>query len=272
MKTAEQIFWGRVIKWGLLGFLALIVLLTSVGTVDAGERGVKIRMGNVVGTIEPGVYFKMPFLESVKTVDVRTQTVIYEKENPLTGASADLQDVNIATVTNYHVDPTKVVELYIQYGTLESFETSVIRPAVRDTVKGVASGFTAGELVTRRAEFADKVATTLNARLADTYVIVEQSNITDLQFSKSFSDAIEAKVTAVQNAEAQKNKLEQIKYEAQQTIETAKATAEAQRISSQALAAQGGEDYVNLKAIEKWDGHLPTQMVPGSAVPFLNLK
>lgn len=263
---------SRVVKWGLVAFVAVVLLVGSMGIVDAGERGVRTRLGNVVGIVEPGLYFKIPFFEKVHKMSVRTQTVIYERENPLASASSDLQDVSIASVTNYHVEPNKVGDIYIQYKTLEAFEESVIRPAVRDTVKAIASQYTAADLVTKRPEFAAKVAFTLNERLSDTYVIVEQSNITDLQFSESFSRAIEAKVTAVQEAEAAKNKLEQIKYEAQQTIETAKATAEAQRIQAQSLAAQGGEDFVALKAIERWNGILPTQMIPGSAVPFINLN
>jgi regulator of protease activity HflC (stomatin/prohibitin superfamily) len=263
----------KVIAHILILFVVLVLLFGSLGVVDAGERGVKTRLGNAIGIVEPGLYFKMPFIEQVHKMSVRTQSVTYERENPLASASSDLQDVSIASVTNYHVEPTKVVELYVQYKSLAAFEESVIRPAVRDTVKATASQFTAADLVTKRPEFAGKVATTLNERLADTYVIVEQSNITDLQFSESFSKAIEAKVTAVQEAEAAKNTLERIKYEAQQTIETAKATAESQRIQAQSLAAQGGEDYVALKAIEKWDGHYPnTYMGPSSNIPLITIK
>ncbi|MFA5937604.1 MAG: prohibitin family protein [Candidatus Paceibacterota bacterium] len=245
---------GKMIAHGLLAFFGVILLVSSFGTIDAGERGVKTRLGNVVGTVDPGLYFKIPFLEGVTKMSVRTQSVIYERENPLASASSDLQDVSIASVTNYHVDPTKVVDIYVQYRSLESFEESVIRPAVRDTVKATASQYTAADLVTKRADFAAKVAFTLNERLADTYVVVEQSNITDLQFSDSFSRAIEAKVTAVQEAEAAKNNLEKVKFEAQQTIETAKAQAESIRIQAQAINSQGGADYVELQKIEKWNG------------------
>lgn len=253
--------------------VVLVLIFSSFGVVDAGERGVKTRLGNTVGIVEPGLYFQAPFIEAVHKMSVRTQSVTYERENPLASASSDLQDVSIASVTNYHVDPTKVVELYVQYKSLAAFEESVIRPAVRDTVKATASQYSAADLVTKRPEFAQKVALTLNERLADTYVVVEQSNITDLQFSESFSKAIEAKVTAVQEAEAAKNTLERIKYEAQQTVETAKATAESQRIQAQSLAAQGGEDYVALKAIERWDGHYPsTYMGPSGNIPLITIK
>ncbi len=260
---------AKIITHGVLGFIALVLFLSAFGTIDAGERGVKVRLGNVVGAVDSGVYFKIPFVEKVRVFNVRTQSVIYERENPLASASSDLQDVSIASVTNYHIDPSKVVDVYIQYQTLSNFEEQVIRPAVRDTVKASASQYTASELVTKRAEFADKVAKTLSGRLADTYVLVEQSNITDLQFSNSFTQAIEAKVTAVQNAEAAKNKLEQVKFEAQATIEKAKAEAESIRIQAQAVNSQGGADYVQLQAIAKWNGQLPVNMVPESSLNFI---
>jgi len=272
-EAKNDLNYPKIVLHTTLTIIAFVLLLSSFGVVDAGERGIKTRLGNAVGIVDPGLFIKTPFIETVHKMSVRTQTVVYERENPLASASSDLQDVSIASVTNYHIDPTKVVDVYLQYKTLAAFEESVIRPAVRDTVKATASQFSAADLVTKRPEFAGKVASTLNERLSDTFVIVEQSNITDLQFSESFSRAIEAKVTAVQEAEAAKNTLERIKYEAQQTIETAKATAESQRIQAQSLAAQGGEDYVALKAIEKWDGHYPTTyMGPSSNIPLITIK
>lgn len=250
----------------------LVILLGSFGTVGAGERGVKTRFSAVVGTVDQGLYFKLPFIEKVNIVNVQTKTVTYEREDPLYSASKDLQDVKIATVLNYRLDPTKAETIYQQYRNTDQYEAQVIRPAVRDTIKAVASQFTAEELVTKRAQFTDEASKVLSERLADKFVTIERVNVTNFEFSPAFTQAIESKVTAVQNAEAAKNKLEQIKFEAQQTIETAKATAEAQRIQSQSLAAQGGSDYVQLQAIEKWDGKLPIQMIPNSSVPFINLK
>lgn len=262
----------KMIAHAVIGLLLIITFFSGFGIIDEGERGIRVRLGNVVAVEEPGLYFKIPFLEAMPVISVRTQSVIYERENPLTSASSDLQDVSIASVTNYHLDPSKVADVYRQYKTLAAFEESVIRPRVRDTVKTEASAFTAGELITKRSEFADNVARTLGSRLADSPVIVEQSNITDIQFSASFSAAIEEKVTAVQQAEAAKNQLERVKYEAEQRVVQAEAEAEAIRIQAEAVTSQGGKDYVQLKAIEKWNGVVPSQMIPGGTVPFINLN
>lgn len=268
-------------KWGIIGLFGLVVVFGSFGTIATGERGVKTRMGAVVGTVEPGVYFKLPFVEDVHTMDVKTRTINYDKNgqegdsadtSQLFGASKDLQDVKIGVVVTYNVDPSKVVDIFSQYKSVEAYEVSVIEPIVRKVVKSTSAQFTAEELVTKRAEYGDRVTVALTEQFAGQSAILTGFSVTNFEFSAEFTKAIEAKVTATQNAEAAKNKLEQIKYEAQQTIETAKATAEAQRIQSQSLAAQGGEDYVQLKAIEKWNGILPAQMIPGSTVPFVNLN
>lgn len=261
--------------------LAIVIVWGSFGTVGAGERGVRTRLKAVVGTVQPGLYFKLPFVDSVHRMDVKTRTINYDKNgaegdaldtSQLFGASKDLQDVKIGVVVNYHIDATHVTDIFSQYSSVENYEANVIEPIVRQIVKSTSAQFTAEELVTKRAEYSDAVNIALANQFTEKNSVLENFSVTNFEFSKAFSEAIESKVTAVQNAEAQKNKLEQVKYEAQQTIETAKATAEAQRISAQALAAQGGADYVQLKAIEKWNGQLPVQMVPNGTVPFLNLK
>jgi len=268
----EDASWNtkKIVTHSILGLFAIVFLFGSFGTVDAGERGVRTRFNAVVGIVEQGLYFKFPFIEQVHKMNVQTKTVKYELEDPLFSASKDLQDVKIAIVLNYRLDPTKVEVVYQQYGTVAQYEERIIRPAVRDTVKAVASQFTAEELVTKRAEFTDRVIVVINDRLATQFITTERVNITNFEFSKSFTEAIEAKVTAVQNAEAAKNKLEQVKFEAQQTIESAKAQAEAIRIQAQAITQQGGKEYVNLKWVEKWNGTLPTTTL-GGAVPLINI-
>ena len=258
--------------WGIIGLIILMFIFGSFGTISAGERGVKTRFNAVVGTLQPGLYMKLPFVESVTKMDVRTQSLTATKEAPLSAASNDLQDTRLAVVVNYHIEPSTVANIYQQYGNADTYYKNVVEPLIVATVKATASQYTAAEQIQKRLEMSAKALTALNTAFEGKNVAIEKADITDVAFSESFTKSIEDKVTAVQNAETAKNKLEQIKYEAQQTVETAKATAEAQRISSAALAAQGGSDYVQLKAIEKWNGILPVQMIPGSTVPFVNLK
>jgi regulator of protease activity HflC (stomatin/prohibitin superfamily) len=272
----------KIIIRAVIGVVAFLVLVLSVGIVGAGERGVKVRLGEIVGTIDQGLYFKLPLVEKVYKVDVRTRTIkneYYQNENgkvlsnnPLESASKDLQDVKISAVVNYKIDPSKVRGLYEQYRTEENFEEQVLKPIIKKTIKEVTSLYTAEELVTKRADYNSTIDSRLTQGISNVGAIFEQSNITNLTFSESFNQAIEQKVTAEQNALKAQNDLKRIQFEAEQRIATAQAEAEAIRISAQAINSQGGADYVNLKAVEKWNGVLPAQMIPNATLPFINLK
>lgn len=256
----------------IVAFLAFLSL-NPFPIVGPGERGVKVSLGEVSDQpLTPGPKFRWPLFQSVVKMNVRTQTIAYDTQtgDPLAAASKDLQDVAIALAVNYHVDPSKVVDIYREVGL--DYEQSILEPIVRATAKTLSSQFTAEELVTKRAEYSALLDAALTEKFGQRGFILEGVNVTNLQFSKSFTDAIEAKVTAAQEAEKAKNSLETVKYEAQQQIETAKAEAESIKIKAAAVNAQGGADYVQLQAIAKWNGVLPAQMIPGSTVPFVDLS
>lgn len=278
--SETQLFF-KILKWSVIGIVALIILFGTFYTVDAGELGVKTRNGKVIGMSEPGLHMKLPIFDKIHRLNVRTQVVknehfVNEKgevvsDNALSAASKDLQDVKISTVVNYRIDRSKVIDVYNQYKTAESFEEGVVKPLIKDSVKTLTATYTAEELVTKRSELNLAISEMVSKKFENTMALYEQGNVTNIEFSPSFTQAIERKVTAEQDALAAKNKLEQTKYEAEQRIVQAKGDAEAIRIQSQAINSQGGEDYVQLQAIEKWDGRLPAQMIPGSTVPFINL-
>jgi uncharacterized membrane protein YqiK len=86
---------------------------------------------------------------------------------------------------------------------------------------------------------------------------------------------VEAKQVAQQSALKAENDLQRIKTEAEQRVAQAKAEAEAIKVQSEAA---NNDKYINLKAlevqraaIEKWNGVLPSQMVPNASLPFINL-
>lgn len=247
----------------LIGFL-ITLFFTSWGTINAGERGVRLQFGAVINIVDEGFYFKIPFIQEVKKMDIK----ILKDEVEASGASKDLQNVSSKIAVNYHISPTKVDDIYKNVGL--DYKTKLIDPALQESVKASTSQFTAEELITKREVVREEIKALLSDKMISYGIIIDQFNIIDFDFSESFNVAIEAKVTAEQNALAAKNKLEQIKYEAEQTVTSAKAEAEAIKIKSEAVNAQGGSDYVALKAIEKWNGTLPTYML-GETTPFIQI-
>lgn len=270
--SGTDLRYGKLIGHALLAIVIIIGLFGSVGMVSAGERGVKTRLGAVQGIVSQGAYAKIPFIEKVVKMDVRTQSFSSTPDQPLMAASNDLQDTRLAVVVNYHIDPTTVQDIYVQYGSADKYYAQVVEPLIISTIKAVASQYTAADQIQKRAEMTAAVQTALLASFEGKNVYIEKTDITNIAFSEAFTQAIETKVTAVQNAEAAKNKLEQVKYEAEQTVVAARGVAEAQTIKAAALQSQGGRALVDLTLAEKWNGVLPTTMVPGSSVPFINVQ
>ncbi len=261
----------RLIKWGVLGVttfvVALIILPSTFVIVGAGEQGVVLNWGAVQDEVlDEGFHLKVPVMQKIIKMNVKKQKV----EVQASAASKDLQVVTTSVALNFHLNPLTVNKLYKEVR--NNYGSIIIAPVVMDAIKASTALYTAEELVTKRSEVKASIEKALKTKLESQNLVVDDVNITNFKFSVSFDKAIEAKVTAEQEALVAKNRLEQVKFEAQQQIERARAEAEAIKIQAEAINKGGGKDYVQLQAIAKWNGQLPTSFVPGSALPFLNIK
>jgi len=258
-------------------FLAFLIF-SPLGTVNAGERGVRLRFGAVTGDVVPeGLYWKTPLVESVKTFPVRTQTIAFDKENAesnnagnsyLAAATRNQQDLQTAVIVNYHVNADKVDDIYKNY-TFDTYESNQLEPLVRSAVKATTAQYDSADITVKRGEIEQKIYATLQETFKAKDAVVESIANTDFRFSKEYTQAIENKARAEQDALAAQNKLKQVEFEAQQDIARAKGKAEAIKVEAQAL--KDNPEVSTLRAIEKWDGKLPTYTA-GGAVPFINVK
>lgn len=252
---------------GFIGFVLFLLIIFSFGFVPVGYRGVATRLGNVTGEVRgQGIFFKVPFVDGNTNIEVRVQ----KKSTKATAASKDLQSVSAEVALNFRLEPSRLVSLYQELGM--DYDDRIIVPALQESVKATTAKYTAEELITKRTEVREGIKRLMVEKMGNNGITVEDFNIVDFDFSVSFNEAIENKVTAEQNALAAKNKLVRVKYEADQRVAQAKGEAEAIKIQSEAIQSQGGANYVDLKAIEKWDGKLPVQMIPNATVPFINLN
>jgi regulator of protease activity HflC (stomatin/prohibitin superfamily) len=249
----------------VVGIIAFLIL-NPVVMISAGERGAMLHWGAVTDEIRSeGIHWVMPISSSVKEFKVTTQKV----EVTASASSKDLQNVSSVISINYNLDPMKVNKIY------QNFRYDVadilITPAIHEALKAATAKYTAEELITKREQIKKDFQVSLSGSLADNGVQITDIFITDFDFSEDFNRAIEAKVKAEQSALEEKNNLAKVKYQAEQRVASAEAEARAITIQAKAVTSQGGKDYVQLKAIEKWDGHLPTSMIPGGTVPFIDL-
>jgi regulator of protease activity HflC (stomatin/prohibitin superfamily) len=259
-------------KLAIAAFVGVAILMMSpVVVVGAGERGVLTTFGKPDEKVyEPGIHFKVPLAQSMTLMDVRLQ----KGEGEGDAASKDLQSVHTRIAINYHLDPNEAVNVFRNIAPSTDVAASrIIIPASQEAVKAVTARFTAEELVSRRTEVRDAIGALLREKMQRHGLVLDEFAIVNFAFSRSFSEAIEAKVKAEQEKLKAERDLQRIEVEAKQKVASAKAEADAlalqrQQITADLLALRRIEN--EREAIRKWDGKMPN--VTGGALPFIQVS
>ena len=91
-------------------------------------------------------------------------------------------------------------------------------------------------------------------------------------------EAINGKVAMTQDAQKAEQEVRKTKAQAEQAVAAAEGQARAKRALAEAeayynltVAKSLTPEYVQYKALERWNGELPQMMGGGGAVPFINI-
>lgn len=264
-------FLTRVLpKIAVVLFLILIffLFLNPFVIIGAGERGVVLNFGAVSpAVLGEGLHFRIPIMQKIIKMDVKVQ----KSQTDAEAASKDLQETFSTIALNFHILPEKVNWIYQKLGA--DFKERIIDPAVQEVVKAVTAKYTAVEVITQREKVRSEIRELLRNRLLAYNIVVDDFSIVNFKFSNQFTQAIESKQTAEQLALKAQRDLERIKIEAEQKVTQAKAEAEALRLQKENVTPQLvklRQIEASLKAIDKWDGHMPR--VTSGTVPFIDVK
>jgi regulator of protease activity HflC (stomatin/prohibitin superfamily) len=282
-------FIGKGIAVAVASIFGLTVFFGSWYTVDEGERGVKLRTGSVVDEVEPGLRFKLPLAENVVTYSVRTNKVTWGADSAIVAYSKDVQKVTGTVSVNYRLDSAKVSDIYRKYGT--QIEATMLYPRVQKSLKEVVGTRSAADLVGQRNAIGKEFTASLVADLP-AEIIIEGVQIENLDFEDGYEQAAE-QVAKMEASSREKDKeLDKMKKEAEITVVNAaaeadavklaadaeahaikvKTSAEAEGIREKARALAENTNLVHYQASLTWDGKLPTTMVPGGTIPFIDVN
>jgi regulator of protease activity HflC (stomatin/prohibitin superfamily) len=259
----------------LIGLVAVYVLFTSWYTVDQGERAVVLRLGKTVNVAEPGLHFKVPWIDSVRKITVQNQNKRYQN---LEAYSRDQQPANLTVSVTYVVsDPSAIYE---QYGDLEVAVLRLIDPRVTSGAKTIFGQYDAVRAIQERAGLNIDVGEAITSAITGPIEIIS-IQIENIDFSDAYEQSVEQRMLAQVEIQRREQNLRTTEVEAQIARTRAegeanairlRGEAEAAAISARAEALRMNADLVQLQAVEKWDGKLPTTMVPSTALPFINLQ
>jgi prohibitin 2 len=293
---SPNVRFSRILKWGGLILAAVIIVTSIIGSVPAGYVGVTVTMGSVSQTVRrEGVYVKLPFVQTVRIMEARTQKVEWtDVNNPITAASKDLQDVYILAVVTYHISPDKAPRIFQSIG-MDYADKKVI-PLTLNAIKTHTGKYNVAEILNNREKITNDVNTDVAAQLLANDIILENVSLVNIDFRSEYKEAIEQKQIAEKQVETQQYTLERQALEAQQQVKKAEADKQAMILQAEAekqakiLEGEGIEEfnkkvtqsitpellkYKELqnqeKAIDRWNGQYPSVVAGGESIPLIQM-
>jgi regulator of protease activity HflC (stomatin/prohibitin superfamily) len=238
--TSKTVVGKPLKKFSLLTVVVGIILgllLTFFGcitSVDTGHVGIVKTFGKVEDyTFDSGFHLKAPW-HSVTPINNQVQKTTIE----LPCFSSDIQEVNTTYTVNYQISKGNAQNLYRDIGV--NYLETVVNPTIQETVKTIIARYTAEELIGKRAEVAVEIETLLTTNLARYNIDVSSTAIENMDFTDSFTAAVEAKAVAAQQKLQAQIEQDRLTMEAKQAAERAEVEANAQaavnKINAQAAA------------------------------------
>ena len=217
-------------------FIAFIALISCFSIIETGERGVVLRLGEYKYTMNEGLNFKAPFIDSVYKMQIRDRSYNSDVEV----SSKDMQTIKISSSLVYSLDSQKVGDIYRRYG--NNIESTIIKPTVAEVINATIAQYPIEEFVSKRDEISKKIMGTIRTRLSDIGIDIKSFLITNHDFSDDYNKAIEQKKIA-----------EQAAITAEYNKQKAQLDSEANKYRNEGLSK-----YVLMeKFLDKWDGHMP---------------
>jgi regulator of protease activity HflC (stomatin/prohibitin superfamily) len=276
-----------------VAFVLLTIALTSGCTrISPGHVGIVVNQwGSEKGVADysarTGTFTYNPFTTSVFEYPTYVQNYVWTA-NPNEGKATNEEitftikgnmaislDVSIA----YRLDPVKVPAFYVQFRSddLSGFTHGFLHNVTRDCFNEEGGKFELDQIMGDNATFVLSVRRMLESRVGQYGVIIEQFGIIGApRPPQAVQNAITAKIGATQLAIQKQNELVQAQADAAKTVAKAEGDAkstlimaETQAKSNRLLNDSLTERLVQYRAIDKWNGYLPTYMSGGAQLPFI---
>lgn len=282
----------KTIIAAFVAFVALSILW-PFNTVPTGYRGVITQFGAIKGIENEGLAVLPPW-QKLTNFNIRAEQADIENAE---GSTSDQQPVKVSMTVRYSISLDRVAEVYEKYshdGNLSSY----VQTATAETFKAVTARYSAPDLISKRANVSNDIASTLREKMKLYGAQIISIDMRNFAFSPSYMNAINEKVTQEQLKLGAENKLLTVQAEQKQKVAIAEAEASAQRATAdgQAYAAlkiataqadalkvqnaalAQNKDVLELRRIEvelekahRWDGKLPVNMYASAPLPLLSL-
>ena len=212
--------------------IAALIIIPGVRIINQYERGVVQRLGRFRKILDPGLHIIIPYIDTMRSVDVRTTPMDVPKQEVIT---KDNVTVNVDAVVYFRViDAKKAVFETTNY----AYATSTFaQTALRD----VTGNFDLDELLSKRNEISRQIKEIVDAQTDKWGIDIESVKLQNIELPSDMKRAM------AKQAEAERERRAAII-----SAEGAKASAAAVAEAAELLAkTPGGLNIRTLQTLEK---------------------
>jgi regulator of protease activity HflC (stomatin/prohibitin superfamily) len=154
-----------------------ILALLPVKVIQSYERGVKFHLGRDVALLEPGLYFFIPFVQSIEVVHVVPEVINLATQTVLT---ADGHPVTFSANIEFEIEDARAMFCKVQ-----DFQNSLANLAMNHLAQKIRA-WTLSELNAGQKDLEKSLKDTMTTRVKKWGVVVLSVGITDLVTTKAY--------------------------------------------------------------------------------------
>ena len=181
----------------ITGTLAIVViamiLAGSLFIVKQWEKAAVLRLGKIIKTVEPGLHFRIPFIDTVTKVDMRTQTVDLKGQSAITKDNISLGVDAVVFMTIE--DPEKIITQIVDY-------RDAVSKYAQTAIRNIIGQYDLDDLLESREEIAIQLKEEIDKLAKDWGIDVTRAGLQDISLPEDMKRAFAVQAEAERESRA----------------------------------------------------------------------
>ena len=179
---------------GTLALVVISMILTgSLFIVKQWEKAAILRLGKIIDTVEPGLHFRVPIIDTITKVDMRTQTVDLKGQSAITkdNISVGVDAVVFMTIES----PEKVITQIVNY-------RDAVSKYAQTAIRNIIGQYDLDDLLESREEIAVKLKEEIDKLAKEWGIDVTRAGLQDISLPEDMKRAFAVQAEAERESRA----------------------------------------------------------------------
>jgi regulator of protease activity HflC (stomatin/prohibitin superfamily) len=170
-----------------------MIIAASLFIVKQWEKAAILRLGRIIKTVEPGLNFRVPIIDTVTKVDMRTQTIDLKGQSAIT---KDNISVGVDAVVFMIIEsPEKIITQIVNY-------RDAVSKYAQTAIRNIIGQYNLDDLLESREEIALKLKEEIDKLAKDWGIDVTRAGLQDISLPEDMKRAFAVQAEAERESRA----------------------------------------------------------------------